>query len=125
MILTTTTYVYRYLLNEFCPPAGVTVTPPTMASRRLLDINDKNSSGATPLELAAQHGHMPVVRLLLDHGAVTTLPDSNNQLLSCNMFCGIQFLLENRRREQLDRYVRGQLVRYVRGQLDRYVVRVS
>ena len=96
-------YQYRYLLNEFCPPAGVTVTTPTMASRRLLDINDRNLSGATPLELAAEHGHMPVIMLLLDHGAVTTLPDCNNQLLSCKMFCGIQFLLENRRREQLDK----------------------
>ena len=96
---------YRYLLKEFCSRVNVTVAPPNMVNQRLLNINDKNSSGATPLELAAQHGHMAVVRLLLDHGAVTTLPDSNNQLLSCKMFCGIQFLLEERRREQLDRLV--------------------
>lgn len=51
----------RYLLMEFSPPPGVTMQP--SASKRLLDINEKNNGGATPLELAAQHGHKPVVEL--------------------------------------------------------------
>ena len=34
------------------------------STEQLLDVNEKNISGATPLELASQQGHMPVVRFV-------------------------------------------------------------
>ena len=59
------------------------------------------------------HGINDFTRLLLDNGAVTTLPDSNGQLLSCPTFCGIQFLLESRRKEQMDRSARNRGVEHI------------
>jgi len=38
--------------------------------------------------------------LLLENGASTTLPDSNNRLISSPNFAGTQFLLETHRKER-------------------------
>lgn len=48
---------------EFSLPPGENVPMvPNAASKRLLDVNEKNNVGATALEMAALQGHMPVVR---------------------------------------------------------------
>ena len=41
---------------------------------------------------------MSVHRLLLDHGACVTLPDSNGRLINIPGFAGTQFLIETSRK---------------------------
>jgi ankyrin repeat protein len=65
------------------------------------DVNCRNKSGATPLELTVAQGQNSIVQLLLDSGASCCLPDSNGQLLTCAEFAGIQFILETYRRERI------------------------
>lgn len=104
------TKVVKYLL-QFCRYRGdgqaallcVGVMPTGMMEdeeAEFIDINAKNTMGATPLELAASQGHTEVVKLLLERGASTTLPDSNGRLLSCTAFAGTQFLLETHRKQR-------------------------
>ncbi|EWZ49027.1 ankyrin repeat protein [Fusarium oxysporum f. sp. albedinis] len=46
-----------------------------MADKVGINIDGKDSSGRTPLLLAAEHGHEAVVRLLLEGGAHTNAAD--------------------------------------------------
>ena len=89
---------YRYLLQFTRPKnAGLSCNP----LHSYLDVNARNASGATALELAVCHGHMAVTRLLLDFGAAATLPDASGRLLCSPAFSGVQFLLDSRRSEQM------------------------
>lgn len=99
------TKVVRYLL-QFCRSSPCVSEPvlPTGVMEdeeaQFIEINGKNTMGATPLELAASQGHTDVVKLLLERGASTTLPDSTGRLLTCSAFAGTQFLLETHRKER-------------------------
>ena len=84
---------------RFVRPKNAGLAPNPLNS--YLDINARNASGATPLELAVCHGHMAATRLLLDSGAAATLPDSSGRLLCSSSFAGVQFLLDSRRSEQM------------------------
>ena len=89
---------YRYLLQFTRPKnAGLSCNP----LHSYLDVNARNASGATALELSVCHGHMAVTRLLLDFGAAATLPDASGRLLCSPSFSGVQFLLDSRRSEQM------------------------
>lgn len=85
-------FVFRFLL-QFCLPKGAEFSQ--AHSKTHLDINSRNTMGATPLELAVYHGHKAVVKVLLDFGAASGLPDSLGRPLS-SPFYGIQFLLDSR-----------------------------
>ena len=44
-------------------------------------------------------------RILLDHGASTTLPDSNGRLINIPAFAGTQFLIETSRKDKRKRII--------------------
>lgn len=44
-------------------------------------------------------------RILLDHGASTTLPDSNGRLINIPAFAGTQFLIETSRKDRRKRII--------------------
>lgn len=72
----------------------------TTRSGSISDLSNKSTSfpiGFTPLHLASLYGHTSIVRLLLDHGAYTSLPDRNGftsaSLAQWNGHTGIAELL--------------------------------
>ncbi|PWN37288.1 ankyrin, partial [Meira miltonrushii] len=72
----------------------------TARSGSISDLTSKPSPspiGFTPLHLASLYGHTSIVRLLLDHGAYTSLPDRNGftsaSLAQWNGHTGIAELL--------------------------------
>jgi len=89
------------LLQSTCSSSSSTPVVGLGEDTQLVDINQRNTAGATPLELAALQGHSDVVRLLLEHGASTTLPDSTGRQIKCVAFSGTQFLIETHRKERM------------------------
>ncbi len=52
------------------------------------------------LKISCAPHPLPIPRILLEHGASTTLPDSNGCQINCPSFAGTQFLMETHRKEK-------------------------
>ncbi|KAL5508849.1 hypothetical protein EMCRGX_G004105 [Ephydatia muelleri] len=70
------------------------------------DINRRDSSRATALELAARNGHSEIVELLLAHGALSSLPDSKCHFVGSEQYAGVQHTLDSHRRMQFSKLSR-------------------
>lgn len=88
--------VVEYLLQFYPPPHLHKVSEGK-------DINRRDSSHATALELAALNGHSEIVELLLAHGALSSLPDSRHHFVGSEQFAGVQHTLDSHRRLQFSK----------------------
>ncbi|KAL5508836.1 hypothetical protein EMCRGX_G004091 [Ephydatia muelleri] len=70
------------------------------------DINRRDSSRASALELAARSGHSEIVELLLAHGALSSLPDSKCHFVGSEQYAGVQHTLDSHRRMQFSKLSR-------------------
>ncbi|BFZ15505.1 hypothetical protein BsWGS_18544 [Bradybaena similaris] len=71
-------------------------------SRGFLDINIVDRNDQTALHIAVDRGFSHIVKLLLSHGASTSIVDKEGRLLTCAQYEGIQVALETHRRQHTD-----------------------
>ncbi|CAG5129423.1 unnamed protein product, partial [Candidula unifasciata] len=65
----------------------------------VLDINTMDKHDQTALHIAVERGFSHIVKLLLSHGASTSVVDREGKLLTCPQYEGIQVALETHRRQ--------------------------
>jgi ankyrin repeat protein len=78
-------YNYIITLADAAHSGNIKLVSQRLADKKV-DVDELNQAGVTPLMLAAQEGHLEVVRLLLNHGATIDLQTSGGlTALMCAM----------------------------------------
>ncbi|XP_065187082.1 uncharacterized protein LOC135817769 [Sycon ciliatum] len=96
----------RSQLSPTSSTGSVPVSPLALTKPEpLLDINQRNTSGHTSLELAVSQGHARIIESLCERGASCTLPDSSGHLLESRQFMGVQVMLKKFRQQHMDQIV--------------------